>query len=255
MNNRWKACALAAAMLVTTLAPGMSTTAAEKKWTVENVDSRYAIEADVKLLGDGVGSHAKLVLVSPESGVSFGIQYDKGARAPYTGRAMLIMENIKSNDPGGQKYYWPDDIEVHLGKYYHLMLALNEEGRADVYLEHKKIASYYNKKLKNPYEELEIRPRVEASAKYNGDVVDAVFKNIEIKDDEITVVDTFDAYRIDTCKDIKSTITSTGNVSIYGKLSGLTNDQDWDSAYEAVSGIVQFNYDDYAEDYDDDDDE
>ena len=254
MNNRWKACVLAAAMFVTTLSPVMQTKAGETKWTVENVKSRYAIEADVKLMGDGVGSHAKLVLVSPLSGVSFGIQYDKGARAPYTGRAMLIMENIKSNDPGGQRYYWPKDIEVDLGKFYHLMLALDEDGRTDVYLEHKKVATYYNKKLKNESGELEIRPRVEASAKYNGDVVDAVFKNIEVKDDVITVVDIFDAYRIDTCKDIKSRITSTGNVSIYGKLTGLTDDQDWDSAYEAVSGIVQFNYDDLA-DSDDDDDE
>ena len=244
---------MAAALCVTTLAPAVQTTAAEKKWTVENVPSRYAIEADVKLLGDGVGSHAKLVLVSPKSGVSFGIQYDKGARAPYTGRAMLIMENIKSNDPGGQKYYWPNDIEVDLGKYYHLMLALDEDGRADVYLNYRKVASYNNKMLKNEDGDLEIRPRVEASAKYNGDVVDAAFKNIEIKDDEITVVDIFDAYRIDTCKDIKSRITSTGNVSIYGKLSGLTEAQDWDSAYEAVSGIVQFNYDDYAGDEDEED--
>lgn len=253
MKNRLKACITAAVLCVTTLAPAAQTTAAEKKWTVENVPSRYAIEADVKLLGDGVGSHAKLVLVSPKSGVSFGIQYDKGARAPYTGRAMLIMENIKSNDPGGQKYYWPNDIEVDLGKYYHLMLALDENGRADVYLDHKKVATYNNKMLKNDGGDLEIRPRVEASAKYNGDVVDAAFKNIEIKDDEITVVDIFDAYRIDTCKDIKSRITSTGNVSIYGKLSGLTEEQDWDSAYEAVSGIVQFNYDDYAGDEDEED--
>ena len=209
----------------------------QKEYTISNVKAADAIEADVRLLGDGVGSHAKLVLVSPKSGVSVGIQYDRGAREPYAGKAMLLVENIRHNNEGGQRYYWPLPTELHMGKYYHLMLSLSRKGDIGVYFNRRKVASYKNKDLAGR----EVSPRVEASAKYNGDVVDADFKNIRIKDGSIKDIDIYDAFRIDTAKQIKSRIRNNSHVSIYGHLTGLKNGQDWDSAYEAVSGIVQYN--------------
>ena len=206
-------------------------------YTINNVNAADAIEADVRLLGEGVGSHAKLVLVSPKSGVSVGIQYDKGAREPYAGKAMLLVENIHHNKSGGQRYYWPLQEELHLGKYYHLMLSLSKKGEIGVYFNRRKVASYKNKNLAGK----EVSPRVEASAKYNGDIVDADFMNIRIKDGEINDIGIYDPFRIDTAKMIRSRIRNNSHVSIYGKLTGLKKEQDWDSAYEAVSGIVQYN--------------
>ena len=250
IRKRLLACVLAAVMAVGLCVPAFDADAAkktkskkeEKKWTFEDLeDDRYAMEANVRLLGDGDGSHAKLVFVTPTSGFSFGIQYDNGASPPYTGRAMLIAENIKSNDPGGQKYDRPGDIEVHLGKTYHLMMGIDEDGEIDTYFNGKKIGTYVNKKLAySPSKE--IRPRVEASGKHNGDIVNADFSHINIRDGEIDVVEAFWAYSIDTASKIKSSFNDNSHVKIYGKLTDLGEGQDWDSAYEAVSGIVQFNF-------------
>lgn len=253
MKKRFLACVLAVVMAIGVCVPALDADAAkksktkkeEKKWTFDDIDedlADYVIEANVRLLGKGDGYHAKLVFVTPTSGFSFGIQYDNGASPPYTNKAMLIAENIKSNDPGGQKYDRPGDIEVHLGKTYHLMMSLDENGKIATFFNGKKIGTYVNKKLAYKYGR-EIRPRVEASGKHNGDIVRADFSHINIRDGDVDVVEAFWAYSIDTASKIKSTIHEESHVSIYGKLTGLQPYEDWDSAYEAVSGIVQYNFD------------
>ena len=209
-----------------------------RRYTFSNIKAQHIISADVKLLGDGDGYHAKLVLVTPTSGFSFGIQFDKGASAPYTGRAMLIAENIHSNDEGGQVYDRPGNIEVHLGKTYNLMLSLDSHGNINTYFNGRIIGTYHNSKLAGK----KVRPRVEGSAKHNGDVVDVDFSHIRIKDDPIDEVYAFWPYEIDTAKRINSKIINNTHVRIYGKLTDLKEGEDWDSAYEAVSGIVQFNF-------------
>lgn len=252
MRKRFLAGILAAVMAIGLCVPAFDADAAkkkskkeEKKYTFEDMDedvADYVIEANVRLLGKGDGYHAKLVFVTPTSGFSYGIQYDNGASPPYTGRAMLIAENIKSNNPGGQKYDRPREIEVHLGKTYHLMMALDEDGKIYTFFNGKKIGTYVNKKLAFKYNR-EIRPRVEASGKHNGDIVNADFSHIDIRDGDVDGVEAFWPYSIDTASKIKSTIKEDSHVSIYGKLTGLRPGEDWDSAYEAVSGIVQYNFD------------
>ncbi len=66
----------------------------------------YTIETDMVLSGSGSGYHAKLVACTATSAVSFGIQYDKHARAPYTGKAWFMIENVAHNGAGGQNYIW-----------------------------------------------------------------------------------------------------------------------------------------------------
>lgn len=58
--------------------------------TIVNTKSAYAIEADISLKGSGSGYHAKLVMGTAVSAVSFGIQYDSCAVAPYTGKTMAL---------------------------------------------------------------------------------------------------------------------------------------------------------------------
>ena len=243
MKHRILAIAVAFVMLLGLCVPAVDAQAAKKKidtrrYTFDDLHAEHILDARVRLLGKGDGYHAKLVFVTPRSGFSFGIQYDNGAEAPYTGRAMLITENIKHNEPGGQKYDRPKNIEVHLGKTYHLMLSLDDYGNIETFFNGKKIGSYYNGRLAGK----KVRPRVEASGKHNGDVVDVDFSHIRIKDDPIDEVYAFWPYEIDTAKKIESKIINKAHVSIYGKLTDLKPGQDWDSAYEAVSGIVQFNF-------------
>ena len=77
-----------------------------KKYNIRTVPGDYAIQADVTLSGSGSGYHAKLLVCTATAATSFGIQFDKHAAAPYTGKAAFMYENIMSNHPGGQKYGW-----------------------------------------------------------------------------------------------------------------------------------------------------
>ena len=118
------------------------------------------------------------------------------------------------------------------------MVSLDNRGNINTYFNGRIIGTYHNSKLAGK----KIRPRVEASAKHNGDVVDVDFSHIRIKDDPIDEVYAFWPYEIDTAKRINSKIINNTHVKIYGKLTDLKEGEDWDSAYEAVSGIVQFNF-------------
>lgn len=211
----------------------------QKRYTFEEVDAAHVIAAKVNLMGLGDGYHAKIVFATPKSAFSFGIQYDNGASAPYTGRAMLITENIASNDPGGQKYDRPRNIELHIGKTYDLMMSLDKRGNIITFLNTKPVGRYTNKKLIGK----KVRPRVEACGKHNGDIVDAEFSQVRIKDGKIDEVYAFMPYVLDTASNIKSRIVDSSHIYIHGKLSDIPADADWDSAYNSVSGIVQYNFD------------
>ena len=116
-------------------------------------------------------------MTTPTSAVSYGIQYDAHAAAPYTGKTMAMVENVMSNAPGQQQYFRPADKELALGQTYHMMLTYNQDGTGALYLDNDLIGTYSNPNLANQM----IYLRVEASARVNGDSVDASFKNIKLK--------------------------------------------------------------------------
>ena len=99
----------------------------KKGATLANTKALTAIEADITLTGSGSGYHAKLVLCTPTSAVSYGIQYDKCASAPYTGKAMAMIENVASNAAGGQSYSRPGNRELQPGKTYHMMMTVDKK--------------------------------------------------------------------------------------------------------------------------------
>lgn len=187
--------------------------------TVANTASEYTIETDMVLSGSGSGYHAKLVACTATSAVSFGIQYDKHARAPYTGKAWFMIENVAHNGAGGQNYIWVQKAARDNGK---LAKTVKNSSLANttVYL------------------------RVEGSARLNGDSVNATFSNIELKADGKYYADKiWGTHDFTTNKGIKadaSGYAASKRVTIKGKVKGLASGQDWDSAYEQVSGIIQF---------------
>ena len=207
--------------------------------TIANTKSKATIQADVKLKGKGTGSHAKLVICTPTSAVSFGLQFDKYARAPYTGKTMAMIENVKSNDAGGQQYLWPKKLSASKNKTYRLMLTLNKNGTGSVYINGNKIGSYKNPGLKNA----QVYLRVEGAARKNGDTVTATFKNIKLKNNgQYYPSKTWGTYQFTSNKTVKATKVSSTAVTISGKISGFPANADWDSPgyYDKASGIIQF---------------
>lgn len=207
----------------------------EGSWTIDNISEPIAIEADVTLSGTGTGSHAKLVICTPTSAVSFGPQYDTCAMAPYTGKTMLLIENVANNAAGGQRYTRPSNQEVALGQTCHLMITMNNDGSGNVYLNKNKIGSFQNKEMADQ----QIYLRVEGSARLNGDTVDATFKNIRIKN-KGSVLNSWSTHPFITCDSIIPVANAYNDISISGHVSGLAPGKDWDSAYDEVSGIIQF---------------
>lgn len=206
--------------------------------TIASVPSWAAIEADVSLSGSGTGYHAKLVICTPTSAVSYGIQYDACAAAPYTGKAMAMLENIGSNNAGGQAYSRPGNKELTLGETYHMMITLNQDGSGSVYLDNQKIGDYYNPAL--AYQSI-VYLRVEGSARKNGDGVNASFNNIKLKvDGNYNASRRFGTYEFKQNATINSSVYSTSSIYISGFVSGISDAEDWDSRYNDVSGIIQF---------------
>lgn len=211
--------------------------------TIENTKSQLTIEADVKLTGTGTGYHAKLVMATPSSAVSFGIQYDAHAVAPYTGKAMALIENVASNDPGGQRYTRPGNKSLKLNKTYHLMMTVDKKGNGNVYLDYKKIGSFSQPNIaKEP-----CYLRIEAAARLNGDSVKATFSNIKCKWNG----------KYDSSKVLGKSLQwvdgkvfnhnaglnykynkKSKNIQIFGTARGINGD--WDSDYENVQYILQF---------------
>lgn len=209
---------------------------AKKGSVIFNTKALTAIEADITLKGSGTGYHAKLVLCTPTSAVSFGIQYDQCAAAPYTGKAMAMIENVKSNAAGGQTYSRPGNKQLKLGKTYHMMITVDKKGKGNVYLDYKKIGSFSNAGLANQA----VYIRVEGAVRLNGDKVNATFDNIRLKQGGTYVAGKkYGGWIPKSNKSIKTKKTDNKNkVVISGRGSGINGD--WDSDYENVSGIFQF---------------
>lgn len=210
--------------------------------TIANTKCIQAIEADVKLSGTGTGYHAKLVMASPESAVSFGMQFDEGAEGQYGGKNMVLIENISSNFSGGQSYSRPGNIALQLNTVYHLMMTHDGNGHVDVYVDYKKVGSCYQPGLTSMQ-----FIRLEACARLSGDSVDAEFSNITFKwgagKDGVKTLDNGKGalkwhainlnkglkYKYDKKKD---------SFRLYGTVWDVKGD--WDSDYEGVSEIIQF---------------
>lgn len=208
----------------------------KKGATLANTKALTAIEADVTLTGSGSGYHAKLVLCTPTSAVSYGIQYDKCASAPYTGKAMAMIENVASNAAGGQSYSRPGNRELQPGKTYHMMMTVDKKGNGNVYLDYKKIGSFSNAGLANQA----VYIRVEGAVRLNGDQVKATFDNIKLRQGGKLEADKkYGGWFPSSNKGIKTKkVNNKNKVIISGTGSGINGD--WDSDYENVSGIFQF---------------
>jgi len=207
--------------------------------TIANVNSKMSIEADIKLKGSGSGYHAKLVMCTPTSAVSFGLQFDEHAVAPYTGKMVTLIENVSSNNAGGQKYTRPSGKALKKGKTYHLMMTVNKKGKGNVYLDYKKIGSFTQKNLTKG----ECYLRIEACARLNGDKVDATFSNVKCKwngkfDSSKILGQKLGWNEFKQNKGLKYKVKSDGSIRMYGKIKGIHGD--WDSDYESVSEILQF---------------
>ncbi|MBR1629505.1 MAG: hypothetical protein IJ679_09650 [Lachnospiraceae bacterium] len=265
MKNKKKAGAallLAFALLLGLAAPSAQVEAKGK--SIKNVGDFYAIQADVTVSGSGTGYHAKLGYVTPLSAISFGIQHDEFASPPYTGTDALMVENVYSNDPGMQRYDWLG-ITLNPGQTYRLMLTLSKSGNATVYLDGKALRTYQNPGLQtsNSNDEQEYlanpQPRVEGAGRKNGDVVDAHFANIQLKEGNYrdfkkykpTNANALEAYPgkkydyflptvVKANPTLKVASPSKNSVRVSGSISGLPDNMDWDSAYESVSGIKQW---------------
>ena len=210
--------------------------------TISNTKSMMAIEADVALSGSGTGYHAKLVMGTSQSAVSYGIQYDSCAVAPYTGKAVTLIENVISNAPGGQSYTRPSGKSLKLGKKYHLMMTLDTKGNGAVYLNYKKIGGFQNSNLakKKIHASDPITLRVEGSARLNGDTVKATFSKIRCKENS-----KFDENRQwgvlqhITNRTMKIKLMKNGSIVLHGKISGLPGGGDWDNMYGDVSAVCR----------------
>ncbi len=212
--------------------------------TIENVGAKYAMEADVTLTGSGDGYHAKLVIASPESAVSFGIQYDVDAPYPYTRKAFFLVENIHNNNAGGQAYWYVQQAEP--GQTYRLMLTMSSKGICRIYIDGILIDSVTN--VETPAQQVTLR--VEGAAKHNGDNVNATFSNIKLKYGKHSTSAPWYASDMRTPAETAAIGISSEyslfdvekKVSVTGSLRGLPAGADWDSAYNAISGGVNFYY-------------
>ena len=85
---------------------------------------------------------------------------------------------------------------------------------------------------------------MEGSARKNGDSVKAVFSNIRLKGNgKYDAAKSWGTHDFTTNKGVKSNASAfagTGTIAISGKIKGIGSSEDWDSAYEKVSGIIQF---------------
>lgn len=204
--------------------------------TIANTKCDAAIEADVKLNGSGSGYHAKFVMGNPTSAVSFGMQYDVGAAIPYGSRNMALIENVSSNAAGGQSYVRPGDYEFELNKSYHLMMTVDSKGHGDVYVDYKKIGSFYQPNLTNLY-----YVAIEVSGRLNGDKVDAEFSDIKYKNgSDILVLGNNLGWSESRRNDgLKYKYNKKNNtIRMYGTIKNINGD--WDSDFNKVSEVLMF---------------
>ncbi|MCI5879052.1 MAG: hypothetical protein MRZ93_11735 [Lachnospiraceae bacterium] len=196
-----------------------------------------AIEADVTLTGYGTGFHAKLVMATATSAVSFGIQYDAYAVAPYTGKTMALIENVKSNDPGQQEYIRPANRDLQLGQTYHLMLVVNQDGSGNVYIDNECIGSFYNPNLAAK----DLSLRIEGSGRKDGDQLTATFQNVRLKKGMSNYVErAWNTQNYQTNPTMNIIRNEWDDITFTGYISGLGATGDWDNRYNDVSFVVAY---------------
>ncbi|MGQ7550116.1 hypothetical protein ACTGU3_05150 [Streptococcus suis] len=220
--------------------------------TIANTESNHTIEADVALTGSGTGYHAKLVMAAPDAAVSFGLQFDTAAVAPYTGKTAFLIENIGSNNVGGQ-YYHRANYLASLNTTYRLMLTLQKDGSYVGYVNGTEVVRGRNAVLAD---RSDIYLRVEGAARKTGDSITAHFSAIKLKQHGIYTERRWPATpqfniangiltKIDGVQ-VRNTASDTrtinNNVVFTGTLTGLPQYADWDTAgyYDKVSGLIQF---------------
>ena len=204
---------------------------------ISSVNCKSAIETDVTLDGNGTGCHAKLVICTGSAAISYGLQYDACAVAPYTGKTMVMTENVFSNATGGQVYDRPGNIEVAKCQTHHLMLTVNGDGSGAVYFNNQLIGTYSNPGLAGQHVYL----RVEASGRVNGDTVTARFSNIKCKVDGTVYNGPIAQNDFSTNRTITHSC-SGSDIIFSGYVSDLGPGEDWDNRYQSVSGIIQMNW-------------
>ncbi len=210
--------------------------------------SRYsAISADVTLAStSGTGSHAKLVIGTGTAAVSFGLQYDSAASAPYTRKTALLIENITSGDQKYTRYDYNGSSFASLDTTYSLTLTVKKStGKVTAYVNNTKVGSVTNSELKNQT----LYCWVEGSARKNGDKIDATFTNLSVVDNKYEASETPVVSFTQKAGGIKLTNqngktikkdTAPRTIHIKGTLSGLSSSLDWDSAPSSVNGYVRF---------------
>ena len=237
--------------LAASLTPQMDAGAA-KNGPIDSIRAWQAISADVSLNGAGTGYHAKIRFSNSDGAVSLGIQYDSKAVAPYTGKAVVMVENVLGYGPGEQEYTRPGDIVVEPGQKVNLMLTLSRKGRIGAYYNGQLIATYHNDKL--VYGGSDISSGVEGAARLGGDSVDADFTDIRARYQKYTGREYYSIRYFENGKGIKteadgkkhanneSTHGIPKHVHITGQLS-LDKGRDWDSAPNSVQGVCSFLFD------------
>lgn len=224
--------------------------------TIANTESNHTIEADVILTGSGTGYHAKLVMAAPDAAVSFGLQFDRSAIAPFAGKTAFLIENIASNNLGGQSYHRAKDYLGSLNTSYRLMLTLQTDGTYTGYVNGTEVIRGRNAVLAN---RSDIYLRVEGAARKTGDSITAGFSAIKLKQHgsyDATrkwlgtpqfniangIVTKMDGIQVTNAPSDRRYITN--DVVFTGRLTGLPDYADWDTAgyFDKVSGLIQFIY-------------
>ena len=149
-----------------------------------------------------------------------------------------MVENVKSNNKGGQQY-----VRTGYGatnRTYHIMLTVQKSGQVDFFVNGERVGRVSNPNLANK----QLYLRVEGSGRKNGDSVNAVFTNIKVKTNgKYDALKSFGTHIFATNKNIHSNTSefaSKKKITISGSVKGLSSSQDWDNAYNKVSGITQF---------------
>ncbi|MCR5273610.1 MAG: hypothetical protein K6E13_11620 [Lachnospiraceae bacterium] len=215
-------------------------------YRMENSAADMVIEADVSLSGTGSGYHAKIVMGTAQSAVSFGIQYDEGASAPYTGKTMALLENIQTNYNGEQQYVRFAELERN--RTYRLMLTLNGNGHGEAYVNGQKVGSF-----ENPYvvSSGNIDLWVEGAARLSGDSVNAVFSNVRARKNGVTVYGATGEIVDDSTRHNGISVKTSYGVNSLTKeavtmniISGTVHGiGDWDSSFNNASSMVHVKFD------------
>ncbi len=205
-----------------------------------STSKNVAISADVTLDGSGTGFHAKLVIGTADAAVSFGLQYDKYAVSPYTGKTAFLVENILSGTY--QKYTRFDyngSSYASLNTTYNLTLVLTKStGKIRVYVNNTLVGSVTNANLANQ----DVYVWVEGAARKRGDSVKATFSNVQLIENGAFITSPQVSY-IQTAAGL-SVNTSVGSypskIKVSGTLTSLGSSDDWDSAPDSVNGYIRF---------------